>query len=98
MSEVTAIPFDNAQAFTELLSTIAQTSLTQRDKGTRFEKLMLDYLTNEPTYEDQFDSVQLYTDWALEHPELECNAKDIGIDLVGSKTMGGGMQLYCHPM
>ena len=78
---------DNASAFNDLLKAIEESNFSQRDKGTDFEKLSLDFLTNEPTYKDQFTKVQMYSDWAKEHKDLEANAKDIGIDLVATDVM-----------
>ena len=78
---------DNATAFNELLKAIEASNFSQRDKGTDFEKLSLDFLTNEPTYKDQFTKVQMYSDWAKEHKDLESDARDIGVDLVGTNVM-----------
>ena len=78
---------DNASAFNDLLKAIEESNFSQRDKGTDFERLSLDFLTNEPTYKDQFTKVQMYSDWAKEHKDLEANAKDIGIDLVATDVM-----------
>ena len=78
---------DNASAFNDLLKAIEQSNFSQREKGTDFEKLSLDFLTNEPTYKDQFTKVQMYSDWAKEHSDLEINARDIGIDLVATDVM-----------
>lgn len=87
---------DNASAFNELLKAIEQSNFSQRDKGTDFEKLSLDFLTNEPTYKDQFTKVQMYSDWAKEHKDLESDARDIGIDLVATDVMAddGKEQTY----
>ena len=79
---------DNATAFNELLKAIEASNFSQRDKGTDFEKLSLDFLINEPTYKDQFTKVQMYSDWAKEQSDLEINARDIGIDLVATDVMG----------
>ncbi len=87
---------DNASAFNDLLKAIEESNFSQRDKGTDFERLSLDFLTNEPTYKDQFTKVQMYSDWAKEHKDLEANAKDIGIDLVATDVMAdeGKEQTY----
>ena len=78
---------DNASAFNDLLKAIEESNFSQRDKGTDFERLSLDFLTNEPTYKDQFTKVQMYSDWAKEQSDLEINARDIGIDLVATDVM-----------
>ena len=66
---------DNASAFNDLLKAIEQSNFSQRDKGTDFERLSLDFLTNEPTYKDQFTKVQMYSDWAKEHKILRLMLK-----------------------
>ena len=75
---------DNIQAFYDLLNSIEQSSSDARDKGTRFENLILDFLQNDPTYKNDFAKVQTYADWAQEHTDLVPNKKDIGIDLVAT--------------
>lgn len=75
---------DNMQSFYELLSSIEQSSSDERDKGTRFENLVLDFLQNDPTYNNDFTKIQTYADWAQEHTDLVPNKKDIGIDLVAT--------------
>ncbi len=91
MSEVTATePVDNALALSHLLKTMADNSLTQSDKGTRFEKLVLDYLSRDPIYTDLFSRVQMHADWVAEHNELEINKNDIGIDLVATDIVEEG--------
>ena len=76
---------DNIQAFYDLLNSIEQSSSDARDKGTRFENLILDFLQNDPTYKNDFTKIQTYADWAQEHTDLVPNKKDIGIDLVATK-------------
>lgn len=61
-----------------------------RDKGTRFETLIRDWLTKEPTYRDLFSEVLTYKEWSNRHPELVGSARDIGIDLVGANTDDDG--------
>ena len=63
---------------------------TERDKGTRFETLIRDWLIKEPTYRDLFSEVLTYKDWSKQHPELVSSSRDIGIDLVGVNSDGNG--------
>lgn len=75
----------NAQAFEKLLEVIKEASGgIQRDAGTRFETLTKVWFTQDQAYKDLFSKVETYKEWALSHPELSPNAKDIGIDLVGT--------------
>ncbi len=82
--ETVEVEKDNMQSFYELLSSIEQSSSDERDKGTRFENLVLDFLQNDPTYNNDFTKIQTYADWAQEHTDLVPNKKDIGIDLVAT--------------
>ena len=74
----------NIQSFYKVLNSIEQSSSDEKDKGTRFENLVLDFLQNDPTYKNDFAKVQTYADWAQEHTDLVPNKKDIGIDLVAT--------------
>ncbi|WCD87242.1 hypothetical protein KPP03845_103617 [Streptomyces xanthophaeus] len=57
-----------------------------RDRGTRFEELMLQYLSTDPTWTDQFSRVWMWADW----PGAEHDKRDTGIDLVAQDRETGG--------
>ena len=81
----------NAEALNSLLSAIEISSHgTARDAGTKFETLIRDWLVNETTYKDRFSYVQKWKEWDKNHPEKTTNAKDTGIDLVGTLSDGSG--------
>lgn len=68
----------------KILNEFRLNSLTEREKGTYFELLTLQYLKNETIYKDLYSNVWTYSDWA----ELQGLPKnDAGIDLV-AKTRG----------
>lgn len=67
-----------------LLDTYRTASLTEREKGTYFEELIVTYLRNESTYRDLYDKVWMYADWAKEQG---LDGRDTGIDLV-ARTQG----------
>lgn len=71
-------------ALTNLLNTYRHAAVSEREKGTYFEELMLTYLRNEATYRDLYSDVWTYADWAKEQG---IDARDAGIDLV-AKTHG----------
>lgn len=71
-------------ALHELLNTYRQASLSEREKGTYFEDLIVTYFRNEATYRDLYDKVWSYTEWAKEHG---LDGRDTGIDLV-ARTQG----------
>ncbi|WFC40843.1 type ISP restriction/modification enzyme [Pseudoxanthomonas sp. SE1] len=66
-------------ALQELLQTYRNAAVSEREKGTYFEELILAYLRNEATYRDLYSSVYTWAEWAPQHG---FNAKDDGIDLV----------------
>lgn len=63
----------------ELLGKFRAASVSEREKGTYFEELILAYLRNEATYRDLYSRVYSWAEWAPVHG---FNAKDDGIDLV----------------
>ena len=70
----------------QLLDNYRNASVTEREKGTYFEELIVCYLRNEATYRDLYSDVWTYTEWA----ELQnLDKRDTGIDLV-AKTRGTG--------
>lgn len=70
-------------ALQELLTSFRVGSKTEREKGTYFELLIKDFLTNDPTYAPNFSDVYTYAEWA----ELQgIDARDTGIDLVAKIT------------
>jgi len=73
-------------ALSTLLTTYRNMSVTEREKGTYFEKLIVCYLRTEPSYADLYDAVWTYQEWAQETGH---SAKDTGIDLV-ARTQGTG--------
>jgi predicted helicase len=71
-------------ALTDLLQTLRKSSMTEREKGTYFEELIVQYLKNEASYQDLYSDVWTYADWA----SLQgLDKRDTGIDLV-AKTQG----------
>ncbi|MBB5408875.1 putative helicase [Paraburkholderia sp. HC6.4b] len=73
-------------ALEKLLDTFRQAAVTEREKGTYFEELIVCYLRNEATYRDLYSDVWTYAEWA----DLQgLDKRDAGIDLV-AKTHGTG--------
>lgn len=76
---------NNESAFDALLESIKQVSNNiKRDAGTRFETLIKDWLTQDPSYCDLFSKVETFEEWTSSHPDLKQSGKDIGIDLVAT--------------
>lgn len=70
----------------QLLATYRSSAMSEREKGTYFEELILAYLRNEATYKDLYSQVWTWGDWAPSHG---FSAKDDGIDLV-AEVAGSG--------
>nr|WP_315429431.1 type ISP restriction/modification enzyme [uncultured Albidiferax sp.] len=73
-------------ALSSLLDHFRQSSMSEREKGTYFEELMLCYLRNEATYCDLYSEVWTYGEWAALQG---LDKRDAGIDLV-AMTQGTG--------
>ncbi|MER5304105.1 type ISP restriction/modification enzyme [Streptomyces lasiicapitis] len=65
---------------------IRNESATNRERGTRFEELMMRYLGADPDWSEQFTRVWMYHDW----PGAESDKRDVGIDLVAQDRETGG--------
>lgn len=73
-------------ALEKLLNAFRHAAVTEREKGTYFEELIVCYLRNEATYRDLYSEVWTYAEWA----DLQgLDKRDAGIDLV-AKTQGTG--------
>ena len=71
-------------ALQDLLASYREISQTEREKGTYFENLIIQYFKNEASYQDLYSNVWTYSDWAA----LQGLSKnDAGIDLV-AQTQG----------
>ncbi len=64
---------------TQLLTNYRAAAVTEREKGTYFEELILAYLRHEATYRDLYSQVWTWTEWASANG---FTGKDDGIDLV----------------
>ncbi|MER6370731.1 type ISP restriction/modification enzyme [Streptomyces mirabilis] len=71
----------------DVLRMIRDGSDTNRDLGTRFEQLMVQYLRTDPTWTQQFSQVWMWGDW----PGAEGDKRDVGIDLVAQDRETGGL-------
>lgn len=70
----------------ELLDNLRATSLDERDKGDKFERLVKAYLSTEPEWTARFDNVWLWSEW----PDRGSRT-DTGIDLVAERRDGEGL-------
>ncbi|MBV9026659.1 MAG: DEAD/DEAH box helicase [Streptomycetaceae bacterium] len=70
----------------DVIRAIRNGSAGNRDRGTRFEELMLQYLSTDPQWTKQFSRVWMWADW----PGAETDKRDTGIDLVAQDRETGG--------
>lgn len=76
----------SSQNFNDLIEQINQSAGdVQRERGTLFEKLVLAYLKNEPTYKALYQNVWLLADVP---DEYGISKKDTGIDIVAQQKNG----------
>lgn len=80
-----------------LLQQFREKTLSERDKGTSFENLMVQYFKTEPFYKQQYAEVLTYADWVDRHGvDLGVSSKkDTGIDLVGITPDGYFHAIQC---
>lgn len=75
-----------ATALQRILADLRASAMTEREKGTYFEELIVLYLRHEAAYRDLYAQVWTYADWAKSQGR---DGRDIGIDLV-AQTSGTG--------
>lgn len=75
-------------ALSHLLDTLRHMAVTESEKGTYFEELVVCYLRTEPSYVDLYDKVWPYKEWAKGEGYP---VKDTGIDLVARERGTGNL-------
>ncbi len=73
-------------ALQNLLKTLRQNAQTNREQGTYFEDLTIQYFKNEPFYQNLYSQVSTYSTWADEQNLVgqKIDRRDTGIDLVAT--------------
>jgi predicted helicase len=66
-------------AIDRILQTYRDAAVTEREKGTYFERLALVFFMNDPVQSEEYDAVWTWSDWAKNNRR---DGKDVGIDLV----------------
>ena len=75
-----------------LLESYRTAAISERDKGTAFEKLVAAWLVTDPVQAKRFARVELWSDWARRR---ELDRTDTGIDLVGTLYDGSFVAVQC---
>lgn len=73
-----------AQTFADVFDDLYFSATSERDKGSKFERLLKRYLQVEPKYADQYSNVWLWQEWPSRN-----GAVDTGIDLVAEDRYTG---------
>ena len=79
-------------ALESLLESYRNSALSERDKGTAFEKLVAAWLVVDPVQRQRFERVQPWRDWARGRG---LDRRDTGIDLVGTLFEGSFVAIQC---
>lgn len=84
-------------ALVNLLDKIQLSTPTQRDKGTSFENLMVQYFKNEPKYANRYREILSYADWVGKYGAKYgvTSKSDFGIDLVAITNDGENHPIQC---
>ncbi len=78
--------------FQTVLNRHRELSFSEKDKGTRFERLMQGYLLTSPVYENKFDKVWLWEEFPFRE---QFGRTDVGIDLVTLTKEGDYWAVQC---
>lgn len=78
--------------FDNLLEKYRKTSYSERNKGTRFEKLMQGFMKTYPPYLGKFNEVWMWNEFPF---RKDFGGKDTGIDLVARTVDGDYWAIQC---
>jgi predicted helicase len=79
-------------SFNSIIEKYRKLSFSERDKGTRFERLMQAYLYTDPTYASLFKNIWLWNEFP---GKLDLGGSDTGIDLVALTHEGDYWAIQC---
>lgn len=79
-------------SFQKILEKYRKISFTEKDKGTRFERLMQAYLRTDPKYAFKFKHVWLWEEFPAKN---DLGGSDTGIDLVALTHEGDYWAIQC---
>ena len=79
--------------FQSTLNYIRENAQSQYRKGELFERLMVQYFSEDPIYKERFSQVWLWKQWAAQRTDYDAN--DMGVDLVAQELNGGFCAIQC---
>lgn len=88
--------FDYSKAyktpFSRILDKYREASISERDKGNKFELLMQRFLQTDPVFSSKLETVWLWNDFFAKE---QFGGKDVGIDLVAKTIEGDYWAIQC---
>ena len=85
---------DTTGSYADLLIQITEQSSTTRAAGTRWEQVVVSFLSTDPLYRRRFASVEPFADWAARNP-TRGTSQDRGIDLIATRHDGKPAAIQC---
>ena len=79
--------------FQSTIDYIREAARSERRKGDLFERLMVQYFSEDPIYKERFSEVWLWKQWADLRTDYDAN--DMGVDLVAQELNGGFCAIQC---
>lgn len=83
---------ENNNSFNNVLNKFRKYAHSERDKGSKFERLMQGYLKTDPKYKNRFSDVWLWNEFPA---RKDFGGSDLGIDLVARTFDGGYWAIQC---
>jgi len=78
-------------SFKSILQRYREESISEQDKGYKFERLMQKFLKHAPLYD--FESVELWSEFPY---KSQFGGKDTGIDIVAKTSSGEWWAVQCE--
>ena len=85
---------DTTGSYADLIIQITEQSSTTRAAGTRWEQVVVSFLSTDPLYRRRFASVEPFADWAARNP-TRGTSQDRGIDLIATRHDGKPAAIQC---
>lgn len=85
---------DTTGSYADLIIQISDQSSTTRAAGTRWEQVVVSFLSTDPLYRRRFASVEPFADWAA-RDAARGTAQDRGVDLIATRHDGKLAAIQC---
>ena len=78
---------DTTGSYADLIIQISEQSSTAKSAGTRWEQVVVSFLSTDPLYRHRFASVETFADWAA-RDATRSTSQDRGVDLIAIQHDG----------